>query len=112
MAEQSPAEPVPVSDDNFDEFIGDHDLVLVDFWAEWCGPCKMLAPTIEELAEELQGDVVFAKLDTDENQQTAQRFGVMSIPTMMIFKDGDRVDQMVGALPKNDIREKLSEYID
>lgn len=111
MAEQTPAEPVHVTDDEFDDFVEDHDLVLVDFWAEWCGPCKMLEPTIEELAEEYQGKVVFAKLNTDENPRTAQRFGVMSIPTMMVFQGGQRVDQLVGAMPKNDIKQRLDKHL-
>ncbi len=85
--------------DNFKDEIAS-GVTLVDFWAEWCGPCKMVAPVIEQLSNELQGDVKVAKLDTDAHPEVAQEFGIMSIPTLMLFKDGKVVDTLVGAYPK------------
>jgi len=84
--------------------------VLVDFWANWCGPCRALAPTIEELAKEYNGKILVAKLDVDENSATAERFQVFSIPTMIFFKDGKEVDRLVGLCPKNRIAESLQKH--
>ena len=86
--------------ENFDEVINGTKPVLVDFWATWCGPCKMLAPTIEELAEELKDEVVVAKLDVDQAQEIAIRYQVMSIPTLILFKDGKEEKRTVGFRPK------------
>ncbi|MET3682583.1 thioredoxin 1 [Alkalibacillus flavidus] len=80
-------------------------LVLVDFWAAWCGPCKMIAPVLEELDSEKSDDVKIVKLDVDENQETAQKYGVMSIPTLIMFKDGEQVDQAHGFQPKEALEE-------
>lgn len=80
-------------------------LVLIDFWAEWCGPCRMLAPHLEELAIELDGKVTIAKINIDENPETPTKFGVRSIPTLMIFKDGVHVDTKVGGVPKSSLKE-------
>ncbi|MBI3193182.1 MAG: thioredoxin [Ignavibacteriae bacterium] len=84
--------------------------VLVDFWAPWCGPCRMVAPVVEQLASEFAGKVKVVKLNTDENQQTAETYGIMSIPTLAIFKNGQVVDGVVGAVPKNVLKEKLDKY--
>ncbi len=86
--------------ENFDEIINGDKPVLVDFWATWCGPCKMLAPTIEELAEELKDEVVVAKLDVDKAQEIAVKYQVMSIPTLILFKDGKEVKRTVSFQPK------------
>lgn len=100
-----------MTDANFEDQIKSDLPVLVDFWATWCGPCKMLAPVIEELAAELQGKLVIGKLDVDENQNTAQKFGVMSIPTLLVFKNGQVVKTLVGFMPKRDLLDKLSDVL-
>ncbi len=110
MSGNWPDEPVKVTDEDFDEFVEEYDVVLIDFWAEWCGPCKRLGPIIEELAEEMQGDVAFGKLDVDDNKAKSSEYSVSSIPTMIIFNEGEVVDKMIGALPKEDIKEKLEKY--
>lgn len=91
---------VYLSDDDFDEKVLNSELpVLVDFWAAWCGPCKMIAPFLEELADEYKGKLTVAKLDVDKNQANASKFGVRSIPTLIVFKDGEQKDLFVGADP-------------
>ncbi len=105
------AQPIEVTDESFtDEVEGADGLAMVDFWAEWCGPCKMVSPIVEELAEEYSDRVTVAKVDVDENQQTAQRFGVRSIPSILFFKDGEHVDTVVGAVPKAQLVEKIEEH--
>ncbi|MGI5961994.1 MAG: thioredoxin, partial [Methanomassiliicoccaceae archaeon] len=95
-----PSEPVNVNDDNINDFIRRYGLALVDCWAPWCGPCRMMSPVIDALAKDLQGKVAFAKLNTDENQRTAMRYTIEAIPTLLVFKDGELVDRWVGARPK------------
>jgi len=105
--QETPDKPLEVNDANFEEIIIKHKNVAIDCWAPWCGPCLMIAPVIEELAKELKGKVVFGKLNVDENQRTAMRFNIMSIPTILLFKDGKLVDRIIGAMPKEFIVEKL-----
>ncbi|MEI6692297.1 MAG: thioredoxin [Chlorobium sp.] len=101
-----------VTDQNFKQEILESDKVaLVDFWAAWCGPCMMLGPVIEELAGEYEGKAVIAKLNVDENPATASQYGIRSIPSLLVFKNGEVVDQMLGALPKNQISKKIDEHI-
>jgi thioredoxin 1 len=101
-----------VSDATFDETVGASDnVVLVDFWAEWCGPCKMIAPSLEEIASEQRGKLTIAKLNVDDNPDTARRYDVMSIPTLLIFKDGEPVKRLVGAKGKGQLLQDLAEYI-
>jgi thioredoxin 1 len=104
--------PYIFTDENFEEEVLKSDLpVLVDFWAVWCGPCKMIAPIVEQLAEELSGKVKIGKLDVDTNQETSIKYGIRGIPTLLIFKDGKVVDSIVGAVPKNNILNKLQPFI-
>ena len=102
-----PSEPVNVNDDNINDFIRRYDLALVDCWAPWCGPCRMMSPVIHALAKDMQGKVAFAKLNTDENQRTAMRYTIEAIPTLLVFKDGELVDRWVGARPKEDLARRL-----
>jgi thioredoxin 1 len=103
-------EPFHVTDSNFEQTVKNNKLVLVDFWANWCGPCRALAPTITELATEYSGKVLIAKLDVDENPQTAEKFQVFSIPTMIVFKDGQEAERLVGLCPKNRITDTLQKH--
>lgn len=100
--------PVVIDDDGFDAFVETNATVVVDCWAPWCGPCRAMGPIIDELAAKWAGKVVFAKLNTDENQKTAMRFGIMSIPTLLIFRDGQLADQIVGLPPKPTLVKMLS----
>ena len=104
--------PVDVTDDTFDADVLKAEVpVLVDFWADWCAPCKMIAPIVEDLAEEYDGRVKFAKLDVDSNPRTAMSYGVRGIPTLLVFKDGVPVNQVVGAVPKSVLKGKLEESL-
>jgi thioredoxin 1 len=100
-----------LNDSNFDAAINGDKPVLVDFWAEWCGPCKMIGPVVEELAGDYEGKVVVAKLNVDENPQVTARFGVRSIPTLLVFKNGQVVDKQVGAVPKSVLSQKLQAQV-
>lgn len=108
---QYPSSTITVTDASFDEFVSKYPLVLVDCWAPWCGPCRMLSPVLDELATEMQGKVVFGKLNVDEEKMTAVSFGITSIPAMLIFREGKFVDQLIGALPKQRIIQKLEPYL-
>lgn len=96
--------PIKVDVGNFDDVLAKHKNVVVDFWAEWCMPCRMIAPIVEQLAKEYAGKVVFAKLNTDENPAIAGRYGITGIPTLIFFKNGRPVDKVVGALPKAELK--------
>ncbi len=99
---------VEITKENFEEIVLKNQLpVLVDFWATWCGPCKMISPIIEELSEELDGKVVFGKLNVDNQPELAMQFQVMSIPTLILFKDGEIVNKKVGFMPKDKLTEML-----
>ncbi|MCY3904306.1 MAG: thioredoxin [Caldilineaceae bacterium] len=103
---------VVVTDANFEDEVIQSELpVLVDFWAEWCGPCKMIAPVLDEIASELDGKLTIGKLDVDENQSTAMAFGVMSIPTLMLFKDGQQVETIVGFQQKAQLLGRIQTHL-
>ncbi len=102
------SKPQEVTDANFEEEVLKSELpVLVDFWAPWCGPCRMVGPVVDELAEEYAGRVKFVKVNTDENVQTAATYGIRSIPTLLVFKGGQQVDQIIGCQPKGDLQRSL-----
>jgi thioredoxin 1 len=102
------SEPITLTDDNFSAEVLDSEVpVLVDFWATWCGPCRMIAPIVRELSSEYEGKAKVCKLDVDSAQKTAAEFGIRSIPTLLIFKGGKVADQLIGAVPKQQITEKL-----
>jgi thioredoxin 1 len=106
------SKPVEVTDATFDEEILKSDtLAIVDFWAVWCGPCKMIAPIMEEFASEYEGKIKIAKVDVDHNPNIAVKYGIRSIPTVMFFKDGKVVDQVIGATPKSHFQEKIDDLI-
>lgn len=102
--------PIAVSDRNFEQTIKSYPLVVVDCWAAWCAPCRAIAPVVEQLARDYSGKVVFGKLNVDENPETAQRYDIMAIPTLLIMKGGEEVDRIVGALPKSQLEAKISTY--
>lgn len=106
------ATPTEVTDQSFENQVLKADKpVLVDFWAPWCGPCRMVAPIVEELAEEYDGKVTFLKLNTDENPQVSMKYGIRSIPTLLVFKSGEAVGQMIGFQPKNALKKKLDDVL-
>ncbi len=105
------ANTVEITDSNFEEIISSDKPVLVDFWAEWCGPCKMIGPVVEELAGDYDGKAVIGKVNVDENPTVSAKFGIRSIPTLLVFKGGEIVDKQIGAVPKGVLAQKLDAQI-
>lgn len=103
--------PIVLSEETFAQFVQKHKLVVVDCWAPWCGPCQMVGPVVEELAKDYVGKIVFGKLNVDENQKTAMKYQTMSIPTLLVFKDGNLIDRIVGALPKPLLEQCVKQYL-
>jgi thioredoxin 1 len=107
MENNMPNTPLQVCDADIDIHIKKYPTIVIDCWAPWCGPCRMVGPIIDELAKDMQGKIVFGKLNVDENQQTSMKYNIMSIPTLLVFKNGTMVDRIVGALPKDLLKNKL-----
>ena len=105
------AAPVPLTDQEFDAFIARNPYVLVDFWADWCGPCKRVEPILEELAKKYDGKVTFAKVDADQNPTKIRMFGIMGIPTLLLFRNGALVDTIVGAYPEAFIEGRILKHL-
>jgi thioredoxin 1 len=106
------SEPTHVTDDTFGAEVIQSDVpAIVDFWAPWCAPCHMIAPILEEIAADYDGQLKVAKLDVDQNPQVATQFGVMSIPTMILFKDGEAVERLIGYMPKERLLEKITSHL-
>lgn len=103
--------PIQVTDKTFDQVIKAHPVVVVDFWGEWCPPCHVIAPIVEELAKDYAGKVVFGKLNVDENKANAVKYGITAIPTLLLFKNGKLVDQVLGAVSKQHLEEKIRKII-
>lgn len=106
-----PDSPIHITDSDFESLVQKYPLMVIDCWAAWCGPCRMLTPVIDELAKDYAGSVVFGKLDVDENPRTAVNFGIMSVPTLLIIKNGKLVDQIVGSVPRDYIESKLRKHM-
>ena len=110
MSENMPNTPLKITDTTLDETVKKYGTVAIDCWAPWCGPCRMVAPVIEDLAQEMQGKIVFGKLNVDENQATSMKYNIMGIPTLLVFKNGNFVDNIVGAMPKEMLKARLAPY--
>lgn len=108
---ENPDVPLHLTDDNFNEAIKKYSVIVVDFWAPWCMPCRMIAPVVENLAKKLQGKVVFGKMNVDESPVIPTKFNIMSIPTLVVFKDGNIAGTFVGAMPENVLEEKILSVI-
>jgi thioredoxin 1 len=104
-------EPIELTDATFKEIIQKHPLVVVDCWAPWCGPCRMVAPVIKELARDYAGKILFGKLNVDENPEVSAQYQIMSIPTLLVFKNGKLVDKIVGAMPRQMLEPKITRYL-
>jgi len=103
--------PIPVTDAIFEETIQKYPLVVIDCWAPWCGPCLMVSPVLEEIARDYAGKIIVGKLNVDENQETAMKYRIMSIPAMLIFKNGEFIDQVIGAMPRQMLEPKITKYL-
>ncbi len=111
MAEKTIAENmIELNSANFDEIRKSNNKIVLDCWADWCGPCRMLAPTIDKLARDYSGEVTFAKMDCDKNQNLVQQFRIMAIPTILFFKDGEVVDQIIGLVPREEIEAVMKRH--
>ncbi len=110
LEKKYPDTPIVMLDADLDEHLKKYPVVVIDCWAVWCGPCRMIGPIIEELATEMKGKIVFGKLNVDENPQTSMKYKIMSIPTLLVFKNGTLVDRFIGAMPKEMLLGKLKHY--
>jgi thioredoxin 1 len=103
--------PVEITDATFKEMIQNHPLVVVDCWAPWCGPCRMVAPIIEELSRDYAGKILFGKLNVDDNREVSRQYDIMSIPTLLVFKNGKLVDTIIGAMPRQTLEQKITRHL-
>lgn len=110
MIDNFPDAPLKITDTDIEEYIKKYEIIVIDCWAPWCGPCRMVGPIIEQLAREMQGKIVFGKLNVDENPVTSAKHQIMSIPTLLIFKKGNLIDRFVGAMPKNQLKQRIETY--
>ncbi|MCJ7443561.1 MAG: thioredoxin [Methanotrichaceae archaeon] len=108
---QYPNKPIAITDKDLERSISQYPLLVMDCWAEWCGPCRMLGPIIEELAKDMSGKVVFGKLNVDQNMATTNKYKISAIPTMLVFKNGNLIDKIVGAYPKGALVSKIQKYL-
>lgn len=108
---QFPNKPIVITDDTVDSAASQYPIFILDCWAQWCGPCRMLGPIIEELARDFSGKIVFGKLNVEENMQTSNKHNISAIPTMLVFKNGKLVDKLVGAYPKATLTAKVQKYL-
>jgi thioredoxin 1 len=106
----NPDYPVSVTDNNIDDAIAKYPFMVVDCWAEWCAPCRMIGPIIEKLAKDYEGDIVFGKIDVDSNNMTASKYGIRSIPNLLVFKNGEKVGDIIGAMPEEMLLERINAY--
>ena len=109
--ENMPNTPVKITDADFDETVKKYNTIVIDCWAPWCAPCRMVEPVIEQLANELKGKIVFGKLNVDENRETSMKYGIMSIPSLLVFKNGNLIDNIIGAMPKEALMKKLENHL-
>jgi len=107
----APTRPIEITDATLRKAVESHPVVVVDCWASWCAPCRILSPIIEELAQDYAGKMLFAKLNVDENRERALEYGIMSIPTLLVFKGGKLVDRIVGAMPRSMLEPKITRYL-
>ena len=110
MEKNWPETPIQITDADMETTVKKYETIVIDCWAPWCGPCRMVGPVIEKLAKEMQGKIVFGKLNVDENPTTSAKHQIMSIPTLLVFKNGNLVDRIVGAMPKEMLKRKLDSY--
>ena len=110
MSEDMPDKPLKVTDADFEGLVKKYNTVVVDCWAPWCSPCLMIHPIIEELAKEMQGKIVFGKLNVDENRAVSSKYSIMSIPSLLVFKNGELADTIIGAMPKQILKPKIEQY--
>ncbi len=106
-----PDKPIELTDSNFDEVVKKYNLIVVDNWAPWCPPCRILGPVIDSLAKKLSGKIVFGKLNVDENKEVASKYEIMSIPTLLVFKNGKLIDRFIGAMPEPLLEKKLKSLV-
>jgi thioredoxin 1 len=110
MNENMPDKTIEITDADIDENIQKYGTIVIDCWAPWCGPCRMIHPIIDELAVEMKGKVVFGRLNVDENPKVSMKHKIMSIPTLLVFKNGELIDRLIGAVPKEQLKKQLSRY--